>query len=513
MKKLVFIILVIVLCSCGKNPDPSADGGKDIPAENVKVSVAVDRTSIIKNPLTGWALYVGRTWDDTFWSTQGYDSYATSEGTNVKVSDYASCIYLRTSWSNLEPTEGNYAWKNESSSFYKLVKSARDRGLRLALRIVVDGRDQGLNTPQYVFDAGAQWYADNGNVNRKSAYPDDPVFQEKYAKFIRALAEEFNDTDKMEFIDAYGLGKWGEGHTLIYKDKANKAAVFHWIVDLYASTFTKVPLVINYHRLIADTTEWNDKVPAETEGLLSYCIEKGYSLRHDAFGMSDYFKTWEKDFAKKWNFKRPIIMEGGWITGGTHRYWIDSSGKYREGHPEDVRKGEFDASAEARVNMMDLRTNDETRTWFGLCFDLVKKLNQEGGYRVYPNQVSLPKEAASGAKVEVDYRWINLGWGYLPNNIPQWNYKYKVAMALLDANRKPAFVYVDKEAEPSEWLLNAPKTYKFNIELKDVPSGEYTWAIAIVDTTKDNTPGIRLSVPAKNLTTTGWLKLETINIK
>ena len=28
---------------------------------------------------------------------------------------------------------------------------------------------------------------------------------------------------------------------------------------------------------------------------------------------------------------------------------------YRRGHPEDVRQGEFDVSAEARVNMMDFR--------------------------------------------------------------------------------------------------------------------------------------------------------------
>ena len=32
-------------------------------------------------------------------------------------------------------------------------------------------------------------------------------------------------------------------------------------------------------------------------------------------------------------------MEGGWVTD-THRYWyFDDAYRYREGHPEDVRKG------------------------------------------------------------------------------------------------------------------------------------------------------------------------------
>ena len=56
--------------------------------------------------------------------------------------------------------------------------------------------------------------------------------------------------------------------------------------------------------------------------------------------MHDYYQDWEKEFARKWNFRLPILMEGGWITDGTHRYWIDGSGNYREGHPVDVRTGE-----------------------------------------------------------------------------------------------------------------------------------------------------------------------------
>lgn len=124
-------------------------------------------------------------------------------------------------------------------------------------------------------------------------------------------------------------------------------------------------------------------------------------------------------------------MEGGWVVG-THRYWTDSEGKYREGHPEDVRNGEFKDAQEAHVNMMDFRIGNETETWFGKSFDLVKRFVQEGGYRLYPSKVSLPTTMENNTSVTLVHYWKNIGWGYCPTNMPQWKNKYKVAFALLD---------------------------------------------------------------------------------
>ena len=478
------------------------------------VEFTPDTETVLKNPLNGWVMYLGRRWDENFWTnTQPqYDAMPTSEGTVVRVSDYANTAYVRMHWSMLEPEEGRYEWRNPESRVYKLFKSCTDRGLRLAFRIVVDGRDQGQNTPMYVIDAGAEYYT-SGKGNHKSPYPDDPVFQEKYAKFIKALAEDFNDYDKVDFIDAFGLGKWGESHAMLYKDPSNKRKVFEWITDLYTQTFTKVPLVIHYHRVIAadNKDSWGPVAP-DTDELLNLAIEKGYSLRHDAFGMHGYYQQWEKDFAAEWNFKRPIIMEGGWITGAHHRYWRDPSGKYREGHSEDVRRGEYDASREARVNTMDFRINDETRSWFTQTFDLVKKFVAEGGYRLYPDKIYLPTKAVSGQTVTVCHRWNNIGWGYCPNNIPQWNYRYKVGLALLDKDGKPVKVFVDMDTEPSLWYKDQPVAYMTDICLDSVKSGKYTWAIGIVDTQKDNVIGLDIAVPRNVLTAEGWARLTDIKI-
>ena len=334
---LLFCSANLSACSGGNNNGDEGNGSGELPAGNVTVKITPDKKTVLRNPLNGWVIYMGRGWDENFWTTEGYDNVSVPElAEPVKVSDYASTCYIRTSWSSLEPEEGKYIWKDPTARLTRLLKSVLDRGMRLSFRIVVDGRDQGLNTPQYVFDAGAHWYKDPGPTNeatalaRKSPFPDDKIFQEKYTKFIEALAQEFNDPDKVDFIDAYGLGKWGEAHTMIYEDHSKKKQVFEWITDLYSRCFTKVPLVINYHRLIGaeNTSGWGALDP-ETEGLLESAINKGYSLRHDAFGMNGYYQDWEKQFAARWNYKRPIIMEGGWIVS-QHRYWLDPMG-YREG--------------------------------------------------------------------------------------------------------------------------------------------------------------------------------------
>jgi|GEM_PF-123371 len=485
-------------------------------AGNVIVSPTYNSTAILRNPLNGWVMYGKRDATEAYWDTQ----FNVPElGTTVKAIDYASACYIRTSWRSLNPSPGVYTWRDLNSQMGKLINGARTRGLPIAFRIVVDGRDQGENTPAFVFNAGAAYWLSNPAVPaQKTPFPQDPIFRQHYTTFIQELASDFNDPERTSFIDAYGLGKWGEAHNVVYAEpgaltaaqtETVKEEVLDWFMALYNSTFTKIPLVMNYHRLIGHPTSWG-AANANSNTLLVKAINQGYSLRHDAFAMTDYYQSWEKNFAAAWKHKRPIIMEGGWIVSGTHRYWIDSSGQYREGHPEDVRQAEFDRSAEAAVNMMDFRVG-ETASWFQTSFPLVQRFNAEGGYRLYPDEVSLPNVITSGSTANLSHRWKNMGWGYCPNNIPQWNYKYKVAFAILDATGVVKKLFIDNNSEPSEWIKNAPTTYNFTTTAVDLAAGTYTWAVAIIDKTKENKPGIALAVTGDFIN--GWLKLGSLQVQ
>ncbi|MDT3402057.1 DUF4832 domain-containing protein [Mucilaginibacter terrae] len=519
---MAYLSLYSVACSkrlAEGDPDVNSKvAGKSVAAiaGNMVLMPAYNSTAILRNPMNGWVLYAGGNSDQTYWDK----TYTVPGVANpVKAIDYASACYIRTSWAKLNPADGVYAWRDPNSTLGNLIKGAATRGLPIAFRIVVDGRDQGLNTPQFVFDAGAQYYLENASFPlRRTPYPQDPVFKQYYTKFIAALASDFNDPKKTAFIDAYGLGKWGEAHNTIYEDPATsngsntetlKAQVLDWITTLYTQQFTKVPLVINYHRLVGHPASWGAP-NANTTALLESAINKGYSLRQDAFGMTDYYQSWERAFAATWKHKRPIIMEGGWITTGTHRYWIDPSGNYREGHPEDVRLGEFNASQVAAVNMMDFRVG-EAASWFQTSFPLVQRFITEGGYRLYPDEVSLPETVTAGATASLSHRWVNMGWGYCPNNIPQWNYKYKVAFAILDGSNVVKKLFIDNNSDPSKWIKGAPTTYNLTTTSVDLAPGTYTWAIAIIDKTDANKPGISLAVTGD--VSNGWLKLGSLQVQ
>lgn len=507
----------ILCCACyGCTKDSSGEENSEITGEVMKPKYS--RSKVVRNPMNGWVMYASADYEPSYWDKE---IYVASQGKNVKVADYASACYIRTKWSVLNPADGVYAWNDPNSKISKLVEGARQRGLPIAFRVVVDGRDQGANTPQFVYDAGAKYAVENSKYpDRKTPMPQDPIFQQYYEKFIEAFAAKFNDPDLTSFIDGYGLGKWGEGHSVAYdtedvnKVDANteriKEEVLDWITKLYAKYFTKVPLVINYHRVLGHPT--SSGTPNENSAkLVALAISNGFCIRSDAFGMNDSgwgYTTWEKSIAASWRYKVPIVMEGGYIVS-SHSYWNDPAG-YRKGHPEDVRKGEFDSSAEARVNMMDFRVGDETESWFKDSFTLVQRFVTEGGYRIYPDRLAMPDQAQAGEKVKVYHRWRNMGWGYLPNNLPQWKYKYKVAFALLDAQDEVKKLIIDPACEPSKWVEGNPFSYTTEVTM-DVPAGEYTWAVAIVDTTKDNQPGIKLAVN-ETLTDAGWMKMLKVSV-
>ncbi|MFF2324852.1 DUF4832 domain-containing protein [Streptomyces sp. NPDC058103] len=463
-----------------------------------------DHSTVLRNPLNGWVLYGDTSFPDNFWTARDGISVPGVDGT-VRASDYASTFYLRIAWSLLEPSEGVYGW-DTNEDLKAAIATARERGLRLAFRVVVDSRDKSYGfTPDFVRDAGAAGYeTQTGSKTVWSPYPDDPIFQEKYAAFVRAFAEKYDDPDTVDFIDGYGLGKWGEGHSMKYIDSANRESVLRWVVDLYADGFSRVPLAINYHRLIGAEKDWGAP-DADSERLLDIAVDRGFMLRHDAFGMTTYYGDWERAYAEKWRDRRPILMEGGWVTT-QHSYTDDPRG-YKT--VADVRQGEFDDSVEAHVSAMDFRIG-ETLSWFTGRFDLVQQVVAEAGYRLYPTTVKAPAHVTAGSTTKLHHEWANLGWAYLPNDLPQWNHKYRPAVALLRADGTAAHVFVDSGSEPSAWRKDAVATHTFRARLAGVAKGDYRWGVAIVDTTRGNVPGIELA--AQEATAGGWLVVGDVTV-
>ncbi len=256
---------IMAFNACSDDDDDKDETG--IPAENTLVSIVPDRTSFFKNPLQGWVIYtgLGDGLSDTFW--KDYDNFDSSIG-KVKVSDYATTLFIRGAWTYFNPEEGKYAWDEdvntiEARRFKMLVNGAKERNLKLAFSFIVDSQDKHIDfTPDFVKNAPGMtgYVTTTGSVQVWSPYPDNPVFQQYYERFIKDFAQKYDDPDLTQFISGTGIGKWGESHTVRYstEDDAPREKVFDWVTDLFANSFKHIPVVINYHRCILSRSAWYD---------------------------------------------------------------------------------------------------------------------------------------------------------------------------------------------------------------------------------------------------------------
>lgn len=564
-KALSFILFSVLGISCSEKPAPDPDGGRDVPEGNIEVSVLSDRKTVLRNPLSGWVIYAPLMDDvEAFW--KAYDNMHSSSG-NVKVSDYATVLYLRGSWTDFNPEEGVYIWQDDidmvkypkARSLKELEEGAAARDLKLAFTLKTDSRDaNALCTPEYVrtkmleryggdpdmpledyykgHDLSSPVYTDKGffvftlgSTPRYywSPYPDDPVFQEWYGVFINAMAQEYNDPEKTMFISGLGMGKWGEYHTCVYStgDAGPREDVFNWVTDLYVNAFDRIPVVTNYHKFVGCTYSEGNTADPESARLLTGAIEKGFCMRHDAFGMKSSswgYSTWEREFIANWTNKVPVLGEGGWVQG-SHDYSSDYA------NVRELREGEYNEMRGAYVNMMDLRYSEnvesgETYSWFNDAFDLVTRFVEEDCYRVYPDRVTLPSSMVNGGTYTIQHRWLNLGHAYCPTNIRQYKDRFKVAFAILNTNtgkvvgspEKGYNIFFDENAHPHDWV-SGRVNYEFEITPDNIPAGPYYLAVGIVDMylsdpeAGDFRPGIQLGAQGE-FTEDGWLKLAKVNI-
>jgi hypothetical protein len=405
----------------------------------------------------------------------------------------------------MEPEEGRYAWLYDEN-YKKLIQGALDRGLKLTFCIYDNAQDNIKQaTPEYVRRAGAKGYTVTGRQGRENhwtPYPDDPVFQAKLTKFVEAFAAKYDNPDIVDFIDGFAIGWWGECHHIVLKNQsqANLEAVFDWYTSLYADNFRKILLVLPF----------NSWVGFEAEKRIAY-DRKGFGMRRNGLG-SHWFTSEEKEYA--------IQMYGKTLLIGEQCYWggnmSDNLWFKDEQYPFTTWRQIYDTTYKDAIdyhfNTLDLRTVIDTKRWLDRATDLVEKFKVGGGYRFYPPEIIVPK-TLTGGDITIGHTWTNTGNGYLPNNMPNWNYKYKPAFALLNSDGEAVKLWIDNDAEPSTWLAGTgTHPYTLKVSTAGIPAGKYRWAVAIVDKTKNNTPGIHLAVNGYK-TVNGWTALATAEVQ
>lgn len=475
---VLFIVLVFVGCKDQQNLE-----------EQSKIFFQPDVTSLIRNPCMGWGLY-----DDANGFVANAEDYWNKQDKAAR--QYSSFFYIRWRWSAMEPEEGKYAWIYDEN-YKKLIQGALDRGLKLCFRIYDNGQDNiEQGTPDFVRQAGAKGYLVRGFNEEQhwTPYADDPIFQEKLSNFVSAFAKEYDNPNVVDFVDGFNLGWWGEAHNIVltgdihggdYSFKEKLLSVFEWYTSLYKKNFKKIIIAAPFDNEVGFMDE--KRIVYDT---------KEYTMRRDGLG-SQWFTAQQKSYAEGMYGEVPLIGEQCYWGGGDFTDPVYNFSSWREVYEQTYRD-----AVDYHFNTLDLRTVWDTENWTGIATDLIKRFMIEGGYRIYPTELVLPNKVRQNESVLINHTWCNIGCGYLPNNMKNWNYKYKVAFALLNENNKVVKMWIDHEAEPSEWLKDQKKSYEYKVVLNDVQSGNYKWAVAIIDST-NGTPGIKLAIK-DNKMVNGW---------
>lgn len=493
---LFLLLAALVSCSDKLNNEDTGD--------MAEITYTPDLTSLVRNPVSGWTLY-----DDA--NDEVADAEYYWDAQDLAARRFASIFYWRGRWAELEPQEGVYAW-DVDENFKALLQGALDRGLKLAFCVYVDGQDNIRNgTPDFVREAGAQGYPvhrlwdPEGVDNNWTPYVDDPVFQEKFSNFIRAFAEKFDDPDIVDYVDAFNLGWWGEGHHIQYLNPSNKANVFKWITELYGSSFSRVILVTNF----------GTEMGLEVERKLAV-QNQGYVIRRNSLA-SVWFQDTELRIINNTYFPHvPFIAECGYWGGNedTYQPWLEDN-LYKDVFTSwvDVYQQAYKDAIMGHANTLDLREVRETRGWTRRALDLVKDFVSKGGYRMTPVSMKWTDQVGLSSEVRIRHTWRNSGVGVCPNNNRRWNYKYKVSFALYDpVKEKIAYRYVDEKAEPSAWLYGSDTEYE-SVFVPDVARGKYELLVCIADTSKEDVPpGISLAVKNPQMIQ-GWLKIGELTIQ
>lgn len=461
-------------------------------------------TGLVKNPAMGWVLYCDAFGQMTDSSIPDYNKCVNNPSLfwqtfdNSGATEKANIFYLRAPWSFFESAEGQYAW-NHDPNYQALVQGALDRGLKLAFRVYVDSQDSWQQaTPQYVRSAGAKGYTNTF----WTPYVNDAVFLNKFTHFISVLGLQYNDPSKVDFIDGMGLGSWGEGHNIktdILQPGNVKTSVAR-VTEAYEAAFDRVLLGAQQGGSLAETSE----VLVE--------LNKYDVLRRDSLGMPKYFKPADVTYYvnQLLGYGIPLFAENGW------NYFAHDFTGYmnRNGNPysniRDMLTASLNDAKAARANTFDLRVPEDAIEWMNNV-DLVDDFIVNGGYRLVPVSLNIPVSVTNQDYVTVSSIWKNTGLGKLPNNRPGWNYKYKLAFALLDpATSQPVLTHITN-IDPSEWMKGNTYSYESHISFGNIPAGMYDFAYAIVDTTNGNTPAINLAITDPK-TAGGWYKTDQISV-
>ncbi len=437
-----------------------------------KTVVPTEIEEPLNNPYMGWGAWAGPRYFDGRPFTLEYNT--TGFGDDAPL---FSWVLIDWMWSDLEPQEGQYAWKELDA----IINYWAARGKQIELRVWVTD-DPGWNgapgnevCPEWLWKAGARYREYVGEGKSRKREPDyadssyERVYLPKARKFLTALADRYDRPDGPVFLwGAMGYGQWGEWHTLWsnypWPNRDVKRNVLSRIANTYVDIFKSNQLSIAYvqdHDL-PQVKSLDDFLYRQA---LDVALSNGFALaRH---GFIDGLDTSDKMIMEKYWREHPMWAEGDWSytdvkNHGTHGTLDENLDIMLEWH-SNFAHFYMDAASYKRAMRDD-------RPFFE------RGLRSGGlGYQLVLTSASWREDLPAGDLFLLKQTWVNRSVGRLYKRLP-------LKVYLTDPQGNEKFSETDRGFDEAHWVKG--ETYSTNSVFhlnKDLTPGVYDLRIAIVD--------------------------------
>lgn len=339
-------------------------------------SAPADNGNALINPNMGWTMHF-------------YSNILTNYGSKLAPSDTVddfpglSTVYLRVPWAFLEPEEGQFAWELIDTPAQRWI----DKGKYVAFRVTAMESWLYYATPQWVFEAGAKGYDVDGHY--KEPDYDDPVFLEKVERFVRTMAERYDNNPHVAFVDVGHFGMWGEGHTVVTSPVHGHT----WGVetqkkhiDLYLRHFHTTQLCIS------DDFAGHD-APGKHFPITDYAFSHGVTLRDDSILVQPAPRSWyHSEMAQLFWPKMPVILEHEHYGSSCERKAWDRELLLKS--VEDYHASFMSIHWWPRIELNDNRA-------------IIDRINRRMGYRIRLRSVQWPRQVRMGETFTLRASWQN----------------------------------------------------------------------------------------------------------
>jgi len=447
----------------------------------------VEHNDVLTNPHMGWGLWAGPRYFDGRKFSVDYNT--TGFGDDAPLFGWVLIDWM---WSDLEPEDGAYYWKDLDAVIDYWAK--RNKQVELRIWITDDpgwaGSPGNEVCPEWLWESGVKYRAYVGEGNAPKKEPDyvDPSYEQVYLpkakRFLQALASRYDKPASPVMLwGAMGYGQWGEWHTMWshypWPSVVVKRRVLTKIVEMYADVFRVKPLIISYC-----FDDDRDQVHSVEDYLnrqaLDVAIGKGFALaRH---GFIDGLQLYDRLIMERFWRTTPMWAEGNWSytavkDEGVHGTLGENIQVFAEWHSN---YGHFymDADSYRRAMREDRATFENGLRSGGI------------GYRLVATEASWPAELPAGDLLMLHSTWVNRNAGRLYERYPLRVYLTSADGAEKFSANDPSFTqtgWVRGEHYDVDTLVTTPNK---------LAPGTYDLRIAMVDA--EGKPAIRLGIAGED---------------